>query len=611
MQDDLTTSAGSLATLDEVFRRWKCAEGRARPMFWWNETPRENLGKLCLLVSIVFMPLAGIIDGHLIAGTAADRAEIARDGLAVTALLALCWIHGWQLDRLLAHRSSGEARAVSWLRRLRRLVASVPFIGWLAIPWWRRLDESKPGWAFRDQPSYPVELRGAWRPFGYRRFRRFARGHSHPQRRVLFLLVTSLVVVNLSAIHLLEVGETALTRQVALITSVVLHAVGFTCASAHFLIRGGDPDGGESSQRWRALVAVFWLVPVPLVPFFTLIPDVLENDPAPRGSTLVASSFSARTGVGSTAEWDLLRRRLRAAWSGLPWVRRLRGRSIELDVVTEAGTIEEGIAQLSRTRAVCLFCDAACFAWGLLWLGDRIPGGASYAQAILGLLALLALALGIVGLGGMAITAVAGLLRLRDRLPRWLQRSLPAIGAVIYLSFFFGLFLGEGSYRGNLGQVAGVLLAVGASGALVLALPLLLLPIVDLPPESEAQDRLRTLWVMVFTLTAMFGLAMPRLLPPEAILLCPLLAAVAFGSACGVALGASGLKWLLHPREWRDIVGSAWPARTRRRLTLLAATAVLPLASLVTPFWPYLRSGLVEEGSSRRSRSACGRAARK
>jgi hypothetical protein len=67
-----------------------------------------------------------------------------------------------------------------------------------------------------------------------------------------------------------------------------------------------------------------------------------------------------------------------------------------------------------------------------------------------------------------------------------------------------------------------------------------------------------------------------------------------------VVLGGRGLKWLLHPHEWRDLGRPGLPAPLRRRLVVLAATAVVPVVSLGIPFWMHLRRGLSGEGPATR-----------
>lgn len=590
MPDELTQDAASYTRLDGVFRRWRRAERRNLPVHWWTRSPRDSLGRSCLLVSILLMPLAARIGSHLLAAESAlAQARAVRPAVVIAALALLALVHGWQVDRLIVRNSNAEPSTVPWLRGLRRLLASVPIVGWLVLPWWRHLEETRPSWAFRITPLPLCLLSCTSRVRGARYRRRSPSGYDFPERRSVVLVAVSVALLSLAVSPLLATVERAMATTTTRSLAVAVHLTGLACALVRSRLDVAQSEIARNESLWRALAAMFWLVPVPLAPILTLIPYLFENDSAPRASTLVAKAASARTGVGRFSEWSLLRNGLRTGWGGLHWARRLRGRSPELDAIGEAGTIEQKVARLSRVKAAGLFCDGACLSFSLLWLG-HLNGWASMARAVLGLVALVGLALGIAGMAAMAWTFTAALLRRRHSLPRYLRGSLPVLTASTQLGFFFGLFFGEGLYRRHAGQVGGVLLAVGMVGAMIQVLPPLLSLVLDLPAENERQDRARTWWSIGFSLLGLQGLAITWLGPTALPSSRYSLAIIASGSLISMGIGWHEREWLLHPYEWRDGLGSAAP-RLRRLLLVLAFTAIVPCGGLAVPLWNFHRTG--------------------
>jgi hypothetical protein len=592
----------SPSSLLAVYRRWKRAEARRRPYSWWSEPPRVNLGKLSMLGSILLIPVAGIIDGFLAAGGSPTGQGVANKTWAIAILLAGCWVHGWQLDRLIAQQSRGEAQAATVALILRRLIAALPFVGWLAIPWWRQLDARRPPWAFRSAGIEPGPVLREERPFGRRPVPRPARGRTYPGRRVLVLVVGSLALVSLTASQILGGHDTGWPRRFVLIGAVVVvHVLGFGLGLAHFLIERARSREGEDSLPWRVLFVGSWLAPIPLFPFLMLIPAVLDNPPAPRASTLVAKSFAVHSEVGSRPRWSLLRRRLHAGWSWMPWVERLGGRPLDIDVAMERGAIEERIDHLAQFKTVCLFFDAACLAWLLLTIEGHVPAGESWSRPLLGLLTCVTLPLGVLCLVATLVTFVYALLSTEDRLPARLRQSVPAFGTAANLGFFAGLFLGDGLFQGNLQEIGGVFLAIGTAGAVAKTLPSLISLVIELPAETGRQEHERTLWILGFIAVAFLGLSLRGMQPPTGAPFNPWVLFVLFASVCGIIVGTRGLKWLLHPGKWRDVLRPDTDRPPRRRIALLALSAVLPLGGLAAPFWPLIRRQVNRRTAFRRS----------
>lgn len=588
-RDHAAPASERTARLAGVLRRWRRAEVRCLPLERFEEGPRESLARLCALVWIALLPLAGVVDAHRTT-TGADHGESARRAaLAVAALAALVLVHGWQVNRLVACRSRSEANARSWVRGLRWLFASVPLVGWLVIPWWRRLDLRQPVWAFRERAAVMAGFGSSRRRVACRALPRAGVGQDFAQRRFLALVVVSIVVPNLTVYGPLA-GESAMW--LATVGSVAIHLVGFSCALVHLWFDPARSANSPPLVRWSPLAAGFWLAPMPMAPFLTLVAYAVANDPVSRSSTLVAQALASRRSTGRFASWRSLRLALRSAWWGLPWGRRVRGRPSEIDAVTESGTVEANVAWLERFKALTLFCDAACLSWVLAWLGDHAAGGSSFARPILALLALPALALGLAGTAGMLIGFFTDLLRSRDRLPGWVRGSLPVLMAAAHLGFVAGLFLGEGLYRHDLEQVGGVVFAAGATGAVRLTLPRLLSIVVALPPESTERDRSLSWWTLGFCVAGIWGLGLVRPESSGPVSWPELMAVVALGSVSGMIVGFNRLPWLLHPCEPRQLAGRGLPARLRRRVVVLAVSAVVPGAGLVVPWWSTLRRGL-------------------
>lgn len=598
-RDQAAPAPERVARLAGLLRRWRRAEARCLPLAPFQDGPREGLARLCALVWVALLPLSGVVQAHQ-AAIAANRGEYSggRAALAVAALAALVLVHGWQVNRLVGHRSRGETNARSWVRGLRWLFASVPLVGWLVIPWWHRLDQKQPVWAFRERAAVLDGLGSSRRRVARRSLPRAGFGQDFPQRRVLALVVLSIVVPSLPVYGTLA-GESA--RRLATVGSVAVHLVGFSCALVHLWFDPARSANSPPLVRWTPLAAGFWLVPMSLAPFLTVAAYVFANDPVPRSSTLVAQALASRRSTGRLASWGSLRLALRSAWRGLPWRRRVRGRPSEIDVVTESGTVEAYVASLGRFKTLTLFCDAACLSWVLAWLGDHAAGGSSFARSILALLALPALALGLAGAAGMLIGFVADLLRSRDRLPGWVRGSFPALLAAVHLGFVAGLSLGEGLYRHDLARVGGVVFVVGAAGAVVLTLPRLLSIVVELPPESTERDRSRTWWTVGFCVAGIWGLGMVRPESAGPASWPELTAVVALGSVSGMIVGLNRLPWLLHPCEPRLLAGRGLPARLRRRVVVLAVSAVVPGAGVAVPWWSSLRRGLAEGDPATRS----------
>lgn len=552
-----------------LHRRWTTSDVASPKRVMGGQAPWLDGGNLALLIGIgLAVPLAYLDSVWWTAATAptAPGRNLPAPPLAIC-LPVVFLLHGVVIDRFLAAQTRQERTLPIWLRALRSLVAGLPFLGLYAVPAWRWFLRSRlaPGHgAAAAPPGSPLTVRGRLSPWPVPGSRWLVSPGS-----IVFLFIIDIVFF-----AWLALSPPTTSRPALLLLSTLLHLFAFLGIAVHLWQRARSAHASLGQRIATGLLALFWLMPIPLLPLLGIAAYVLLPTPD-ADSLLTRRAYERRTGA---APLPGLTATLAESWAAVPWWRRIGSRTPRLDRHQDPGDRERRIGWLYRVKSGMLPLDAALLAMLL----HAFLGGLPRPLVVIGYLS------AGLGLAALIWLAVHSLLRLLD--PPGRERVLerhpyPRYLALTQLGFAGGLLLGDGLASEAYDQVAFALVAGGLAGTLATFLPIVL-PLPEPVPKPTPQERLVP--QMLFITAAIVGLqfADPERYEEVRRLLG---ATVRYFPALGMLTAAALVPYLVQPFHTRQAFTRELPGDIRRAVAVLTGSAVLPLGGLLVPLWIHYR----------------------
>jgi hypothetical protein len=483
-------------------------------------------------------------------------------GLAALALLV--FLNGWLLDRSLAERTPFENTLPLWIRCARRLAVTIPLLGIYAIPCWRWVVRSRPGWAFRPSVSplvlaSPTSRRTAL-SLGSRldSFRRAQSQSLAPQ--ILWLVAAQIAPWMAGLSWITTAVSLSPERRTTLETLSLLFRVLSCAASVQYgIVRGRQIRAG------RGQLLVLWLAPfLFLFSFLSFILGLLVWIPAmgEKGS-LTSRIWESKSQPSSQAN--------RARWSTVPTA---------FSSDRESSNVTDACASFYRLKTFLLFLDAGALAWGLTRSGRPLFSFNSFSLRQIAPYLFLA-ALGLAAEVALFLRRIFGWFRRQTLPPLPYGRSLMATQLTLAGGLLFGSLLAI-DQPATAGQL---LTAIGLGAVIIFALVLSVMN--SFLIRTGIHVFVMLAWVLLFFETLIMGGVMyyqPELDPPFVALFHGALALTPLWSVA-LFFGLGG--WLLHPSRLRHIFDRRLPGSLRGALAAVALTSAIPLGGLAIPFWIY------------------------
>lgn len=367
--------------------------------------------------------------------------------VVLAAVLATMAVNAWLLKPWLDWQA-GTTVVRPWIKWAMVVLGAAPLAAPHALAGWRRLHDRTPTWALAGRVVEPARLwaRSPTRPGGLPR-RPSSRGW------VVWLVGGNLVVLYCIVIWLVTPAPVVGARRGIVVACVVAVHAGLVACMVQYL-------GSIAARRWRPAVrwlAVLWLLPTP-APWIALAAVAGYETEGRRARSLTTAAFRRGKDVTRLVAWhglEVASRKHGEPW----WWRTVFGLLIPRS--EQNGEVSGGaqrIAAFCRLKVVFLWFDAAALG-AVAWISTRAPTSSCRLLAV-------ALVLGLLGLGDLAIGALLALIHLARRLAG--RRDRPRPCAVLpggtftsVVVFFSGLYGGIALAMG-LPQVVGCWIAVPA-----------------------------------------------------------------------------------------------------------------------------------------------------
>jgi len=557
-----------------VYRGWKQALWRRDLLpTWLTPAGRRSLltGQVVLAAILLIFLDEALWSVRLF--TAIWTPLAPRSGSLVALGFFGAWAAGiWLLQGPLERITREPGRYRWWVLILRGVITGIPFLGLLAVPAWQRIEEISPNWLLRaDTRSPELALDSAAEATSRRIL----------HREIVGLMVGGYIVFGITVLWTARRAlDDPSRRGLVLFLSVLLHAAAFASAQAYLgseIVRSSSP---RLSYRLAMAASLTWLVPVPYLPFLSVLSLQFLEPITARSHTLIWKALVRRQEVGRRPLWMRLEDTLRQNRGNSSLAERFRGPA---PVGGEMHRSEHQVLKLFDLQTIALVLDAAVLAWGLAWLARTRPAAAHVLSTILPALwvASLTLAAAAVCLSalhfGAILFRVQGRLRLLDQHPyhRYLAGSQLALAA--------GLFLGLQVEVGQAKTASGLLMLLCALLVTIRAFYLIVFSPARLPRKTSQAQVVQEV-APLFVLMSMIGLGGRMDLMPELFV-----AWVAITPLRALALGQTLLPWLLRPFSVRDAFAADLSTRLRILIGFLAAVALLPFGGLGIPLCIWIR----------------------
>lgn len=577
--------------LEGIYRRLRWPQGAGLGKSWWD-APLSRGG---LLAGMTWGCLAMGLELRLWPEALYRLVKPPLpSGASIPVLLITAWfVNAILVERLLSRCTAARHRPRSWLVLLRWTFGGIPGLSLFAVSLWRRIEQTRPGWGFRDPPAagsprpMPFSSTASPADSAVRHLLGSWLNHLEGSFWMPLWFAANLVIMVLASVWL--AGDWG-TRPLRWLGVVAAHLFGYLSARAALL----EPDRGAYPRKLRrSWLLLCWLSPSPIPLGWWLVG--LSLDVGASGErTLCHAAFIRRQGRRSLGSWLGLQDSLREAWASTSWREGWR-RPWGLDEPVEVTRSEKRFRAVLQAKLLLLLADSATLGW-VLGLVCRRSGRAAYAVGI-GIQALWYLAAAAAALGGGLLVITLA----RNLVAPWVARwSLPfaaflaASFALFLLGLWSGVFLAYGQER----SVTAALLLAGSVWGLLEGIRLIIEP--HLSPRlgrkrhlSQAVRRPAVLVVLLAVSAAIMADEARAAVACEVLRVCLVLTPV-----WGLFLFRSRFGHLAHPFERRHLSTPDLPGVLRQRLRWLALGLALPLGGLAAPFWLRLRPQLVQSWKS-------------
>lgn len=491
------------------------------------------------------------------------------------------------IDRYLAWSEGREDDFRPAVRRLRFLLAGVPVLGLWTVVLWRWLIDWRPRWALQkeghDASPPAASLPLAPKAVGFTRL-------GTAENVTLLLAGNAIIAAFCFVIAILCLR--GLVGRIGLFTlAMFYHVSGFGLMFYCLWVVARNIRLSPAGVLLLCALALFWLVPIPLVPMVgalaaiacdMFLPPLLRVE---RG--LLYRAYEGGRGYSRLALRMGLGRRLRRVFPSLPIRQRASNFGLDFWRRQGRGRVERYIFWLYRIETFFLPFEAAFVAY--LALKSTESGSESVIAGEVPVIWLARLTL-ILGIAGFVLNLF---LQTRDWKREPNQRMV-IIRAVQHfsrtqLALAAGLWAGSALAFGIPAWIAALLELGGISAFAVAVFSYLLAGAPTLPDASEEDDYSSILWAPLFLLLALCGAFLTSAPETADVYLPVILATVQWCSGLGILVSCMFLPWLLRPFSLSEILSAKAPASRRWLLAVLAVTAILPLSGLAIPVWICLR----------------------
>jgi hypothetical protein len=330
-------------------------------------------------------------------------------------------------------------------------------------------------------------------------------------------------------------------------------------------------------------LSVFWLVPIPLLPFLGML--VISMIYPKELASICARAYAVKADPDTSAHYRILEqgvllwRKRASIWQ------RLSRRFNRLAKARDHGSTstEETIILASHLKTCFLFCETALAGTLMAMLCQRWPELSSWCRAGFTLLMTTALALAAFGVVAVVVRIWNRQLS-TDPNTAWIFRAERL--ASTQLIFVTALLVGRGFVRNNPAEVSGIFGLSGLLGTFKHMAPGFLSMFLHVRDSEHHGAVNLPFWLYVCLLILSQGLDVTP--DPFAGL-----ESIRHGLLLLVILAPIGcrqaLNWLLRPLTLAQVRSSELPKPLRRALVFVTITALMPFGGLAIPLWLGIR----------------------